>query len=78
MILNGIHRNCVQSIKTCCQGYWVDNPKRDAPWLGDEMLSAEAIAIGFDSFAVSYENMMMAADLQNEYGTVPSILYSGK
>ena len=78
MILNGIHRNCVQSIKTCCQGYWVDNPKRDAPWLGDEMLSAEAIAIGFDSFEVSYENMMMAADLQNEYGTVPSILYSGK
>ena len=75
-ILNGIHRNCVRSIKTCCQGYWVDNPKRDAPWLGDEMLSAEAIAINFDSFAVSYENMMMAADSQNEYGTVPSILYS--
>lgn len=77
-ILNGIHRNCIRSIKTCCQGYWVDNPKRDAPWLGDEMLSAEAIAINFDSFAVSYENMMMAADSQNEYGTVPSILYSAK
>lgn len=77
-ILNGIHRNCIRSIKTCCQGYWVDNPKRDAPWFGDEMLSAEAIAINFDSFAVSYENMMMAADSQNEYGTVPSILYSAK
>ena len=77
-VLNGIHRNCVRSIKTCCQGYWVDNPKRDAPWLGDEMLSAEAIAINFDSFAVSYENMMMSADLQNDYGTVPAILYSGR
>lgn len=77
-ILNAIHRNCLRSIKTCCQGFWVDNPKRDAPWMGDEMLSAEAIAMNFDAYSTLYENMMMCKDLQNPDGILPNTLYAGK
>lgn len=77
-ILNGIHRNCIRSIKTCCQGFWVDNPKRDAAWSGDEMLSAEAIAINFNSYSALYENMMMCKDLQNSNGIIPNMLYGGE
>lgn len=73
-ILNGIHRAAVTSMLTCCQDFFVDNPKRDAPWVGDQMLSAESIAMQFDSFAISYENMMMCRDAQNSQGVIPAVV----
>ena len=71
-IINGIHTACVNSMLTCCQDFFVDTPKRDAPWTGDQMLSAESIAANFDSYGVLYENMMMCKDAQNEKGGLPA------
>ena len=53
---------------TCCQDFFVDTPKRDAPWTGNQMLSAESLAADCDSYDVLYENMMMCKDYQNEKG----------
>lgn len=73
-IINKIHNACTYSIATCCQGYFVDNPKRDAPWVGDQMLSAEAIALNFDCFGTMYENMVLCRDSQTDYGSIPAVV----
>lgn len=72
--LNRLHEASVHSILTCCQGYFVDNPKRDAAWIGDQMLSAEAIAMNFDSCAVLLENMRMCRDAMTDEGELPHIV----
>ncbi len=72
--LNRLHQACVNSILTCTQGYFVDNPKRDAAWVGDQMLSAEAIAMNFDSYSTSLENMRMCRDAMLDNGVLPHVV----
>lgn len=61
-MLNKIHDACANSIATCTQTFFCDNPKRDVPWIGDQMLSAESTAMLFESFDVHYENMLMCKE----------------
>ncbi len=70
-IINRIHSACVNSILTCCQDVFVDNPKRDAPWIGDTMLSSEVIISEFDSREVMLENARLCCDSINEKGQLP-------
>lgn len=74
MMLNKIHDACVNSILTCLQTFFVDNPKRDMAWVGDQMLSAESTAIIFDCYRVYYENMMMCRDAMRDDGLLPWIV----
>lgn len=69
--LNRIHDSCIQSIKTCCQGFFVDNPKRDASWTGDLMLASESVVMNFDSYRVLLENMLLCRDTVREDGNMP-------
>lgn len=61
-MLNKIHDACANSIATCTQTYFVDNPKRDVPWVGDQMLAAESTVMLFDSYDTHYENMLMCKE----------------
>lgn len=70
-IINKIHAACVNSVLTCCQDVFVDNPKRDAPWIGDTMLSTEVIISEFDSREVLLENAKLCLDSINENGQLP-------
>lgn len=70
-MLNKIHQACVNSVLTCLQGYYVDNPKRDAAWIGDQMLSAETQAVAFDNYEVALENILMCNDNIREDGNLP-------
>lgn len=71
-LLNRIHDACANSIATCTQTFFVDNPKRDAAWVGDQMLSAEATSILFDSYDTHFENMLMCIDSLDDRGAIPS------
>lgn len=70
-IINKIHSACVNSVLTCCQDVFVDNPKRDAPWIGDTMLSSEVIVSEFDSKSVLLENARHCHDSMKETGQLP-------
>ena len=70
-IVNKIHKACVSSVKTCCQDVFVDNPKRDAPWIGDTMLSSEVIVSEFDGNALLIENAKLCHDDTNDAGLIP-------
>ncbi len=78
-ILNRIHNACANSIATCAQTFFVDNPKRDAAWVGDQMLSAEAAAILFNSYDLHLENMLMCSEaLTDEIGLPCVVPATGK
>lgn len=70
-IINKIHCACVNSVLTCCQDVFVDNPKRDAPWIGDTMLSSEVILSEFDSKRIMLENARHCHDSMNESNQIP-------
>lgn len=70
-IINKIHFASVNSVLTCCQDVFVDNPKRDAPWIGDTMLSSEVITSEFDSKAILIENARHCHDSMKEMGQLP-------
>lgn len=70
-IINKIHFACVNSILTCCQDVFLDNPKRDAPWIGDTMLSSEVIISEFDSRSVMLDNALHCRDSMDEKGQIP-------
>lgn len=70
-IINGIHSACVNSVLTCCQDVFLDNPKRDAPWVGDTMLSSEVIISEFDAREVMLENAKLCRESMNENGQIP-------
>lgn len=70
-IINKIHDACCNSIKTCCQDYFVDTPKRDAPWIGDAMLSSEVITSEFDAFDVLKESAMLCREAKRDNGEIP-------
>lgn len=70
-ILNRIHQACVRSMLTCYQGMPLDNPKRDAPWIGDIMLDCENYAQNFDSYDTLYEYCLSLIDSQHEDGFFP-------
>ena len=75
-IINKIHFACVNSVLTCCQDVFDDNPKRDAPWIGDTMLSSEVILSEFDSKEVLIENAKQCHDSMNEKGQLPYVVPS--
>lgn len=70
-ILNKIHKASINSMLTCYQGMPLDNPKRDAPWLGDIMLDAENYAQNFDSYNTLYEYCLTLIDAQHKDGYLP-------
>ena len=70
-IINKIHSACINSVLTCCQDVFVDNPKRDAPWIGDTMLSSEVILSEFDAKEILLENARHCHDSMNERGQLP-------
>lgn len=70
-IINKIHSACVNSVLTCCQDVFVDNPKRDASWIGDTMLSSEVIVSEFDARCILLENARHCHDSMNEIGQLP-------
>lgn len=70
-IINRIHEACVNSVLTCCQDVFVDNPKRDAPWIGDTMLSSEVIVSEFDSKELLLETARLCHDYQRPNGELP-------
>ena len=71
-IINGIHTACVNSLRTCCQDVFVDNPKRDSPWIGDTMLSAEVILSEYDGRAVLMDNALHCRDNARPSGELPN------
>ena len=75
-IINKIHFACVNSVLTCCHDIFVDNPKRDAPWIGDTMLSSEVIISEFDANNVMIENSRHCHDSMNEKGQIPYCVLS--
>ena len=77
-IINKIHFACTNSILTCCQGVFVDNPKRDAAWIGDTMLSSEVILSEFDGRKVLMENARLCHDAFDEKGQLPYNVPSGQ
>ena len=70
-IINRIHFACVNSVLTCCQDVFVDNPKRDAAWIGDTMLSSEVILSEFDAKNILLENARHCHDSMNGIGQIP-------
>lgn len=70
-IINRIHNACLNSVRTCCQDVFVDNPKRDAPWIGDTMLSSEVIISEFDGNDTLIENARLCRDNMNDAGLIP-------
>ena len=77
-IINKIHFACTNSILTCCQDVFVDNPKRDAAWIGDTMLSSEVILSEFDGRKVLMENARLCHDAFDEKGQLPYSVPSGQ
>lgn len=75
-IINKIHFSCVNSVLTCCQDVFVDNPKRDASWVGDTMLSSEVILSEFDSKSVLLETARHCYESMNESGRIPDCVPS--
>ncbi len=71
-MINKIHDSCVNSMLTCYQGMPLDNPKRDAPWLGDIMLDAEMYMLNFDAYITLYEYLLCLIDAQAEEGFLPN------
>ena len=70
-VLTAIHESACQSILTCTQDLMLDNPKRDASWLGDIMLSTEAVLTEFDASGMFADLMAFCADVQRENGAIP-------
>lgn len=74
-IINGIHNMCVNSILTNCQVAMVDCPQREQnEWTGDGMLTAQTVAMGFDSYEMYYEWMLKFQDDQMPDGKLPCIV----
>ena len=74
-IINAIHKACVRSIVTNCQGAPIDCPHREQnEWTGDGMLSAEAISLGFDAYDMFYDWMLKFKDDQYPDGCLPCII----
>ncbi len=72
-IINKIHDACVNSMLTCYQGMPLDNPKRDAPWLGDIMLDCENYFQNFDVYNALYEYICCLMDSQHADGYFPTM-----
>lgn len=76
-IINKIHNACLNSVRTCCQDVFVDNPKRDAPWIGDTMLSSEVIISEFEGQQILEENARLCHDAMDECGMIPHCVPGG-
>ncbi|MEE1026860.1 MAG: hypothetical protein U0L55_07640, partial [Acutalibacteraceae bacterium] len=77
-IINKIHFACTNSVKTCCQDVFVDNPKRDSSWIGDTMLSSEVILSEFDGKNILIENARLCHDAMDAKGQLPYSVPFGK
>ena len=73
--LTAIHAACRRSILACAQGAMLDCPQREQnEWTGDGMLSAEVVAMEFDSYDFYYEWMMKFKEEQLPSGAIPAIV----
>ena len=73
--LTAIHRACHRSILACAQGAMLDCPQREQnEWTGDGMLTAEVVAMEFDSYDFYYEWMEKFREEQFPSGQLPAIV----
>ncbi len=73
--LDAIHAACHCSILACAQGAMLDCPQREQnEWTGDGMLTAEVVAMEFDSYDFYYEWMMKFREDQHPSGGLPAII----
>lgn len=73
--LEAIHGACQRSILACAQGAMLDCPQREQnEWTGDGMLTAEVVAMEFDSYDFYYEWMMKFKEEQFPSGAIPAIV----
>lgn len=73
--LTAIHKACHRSILACAQGAMLDCPQREQnEWTGDGMLTAEVVAMEFDSYNFYYEWMQKFKEEQFPSGAIPAIV----